>query len=295
MLTLSRSKSDPMFATLLHWIAERESIRYRRSMGQPKPWTKDSILRKYRFCNVDRCHDTETKWIFDNYNKKHAGSPTLWFNLVIARLVNWSPALARIGYFDAWGEKENLRFCHAIARMQADGEKAYTGAYMIPAAADGRPKHQFIADDILDWLWDGRDVALELLGQPETTCAHWAAFLLNAKGLGDFLVNQIVTDYKYSSILARIGTEDWTSFVLAGPGTKRGLNRLLGRELTAPWKGDDASHALFRLRDRVVRANVIRPDIFDDLNNLSNCMCEFDKYVRVKNGEGKPRSKYDGG
>lgn len=29
-----------------------------------------------------------------------------------------------------------------------------------------------------------------------------------------------------------------------------------------------------------------------DLNNLANCLCELDKYCRVKLGEGKPRSKY---
>ena len=32
----------------------------------------------------------------------------------------------------------------------------------------------------------------------------------------------------------------------------------------------------------------------DNMQDLQNCLCEFDKYVRVYNGEGTPRSRYDG-
>ena len=38
--------------TLLYWISERESIRKKKKSGEPKPWTKDPILRDYKFCHV---------------------------------------------------------------------------------------------------------------------------------------------------------------------------------------------------------------------------------------------------
>ncbi len=272
---------------LAFWITEREAIRRKKDASEPPPWTTDQILAEWRFCNVDRCDDRETRWIFEHVIAAHADSPVLWFNLTIARLINWSPALARIGYFEQW---EPERFVATIETLQREGAKVYTGAYMIPASAErGRAKHLFLAHDVLTPLWELRRRAPH-----GGICFDWSAFLRRVPCMGDFLRNQVITDMKYSHHLPRASTADWTVFVLAGPGTQRGLNRLHGRPLTAPWRDGEAPLALIALRDELRARSVLpeRPAIFDDLNNLSNCMCEFDKYERVRLGEGTPRARY---
>lgn len=270
---------------LIHWISERERIRRAKDDGQPRPWTNDPILHEWRFCNVNRCDDRETRWIFQNLIVAAMHPPVVWFNLVIARFINWAPTLTALGYFCTW---DRDRFVRVMASL-AEG-KAYTGAYMIPGGPKGSIKHEYLADAVFSELWDQRANA-PADGSP---CFHWDQFLRRAPLVGDFLRNQIITDMKYSHHIPH-GVSDWETFVLAGPGTMRGLNRLHGyMPLGRKWDQPSARAALLLLRDELGKVPVLQwaKTPFIDLNNLSNCMCEFDKYCRVKFGEGKPRARY---
>lgn len=267
------------FATLMHWIRERERIRIAKDACKPWPWTADPILREWRFCNVNRCDDTVTRWIFEHVIALHRDSPTLWFNLTIARLINWPDSLQALGYFDAWDPE---RF---VAGLQGRKGKVWTSAYMIPAGPEGIPKARYLADVTLSSLWDARSRC-----PIDGRCNSWGRFLELARGIGGFLANQIVTDVKYSPALEH--APDWSTFVIAGPGTSRGLNRIFRRKLGAGWRREDAARRLVELRDAVVEAEPSMVVIMRDLNNLSNSLCEFDKYERVRNGEGHPRVRY---
>ena len=266
-------------AILIHWITEREAIRQFKEAGAPRPWTDDPILATWRFCNVNRCDDRETKWIFKHVIEAHSTSPALWFNLAVARFINWSPTLEKLGYFHGWNRD---RFVEVISGIQG---KAYTGAYMIPAGPSGVVKHDFLADYVFAPLWDLRSER-----PTEQSCASWDVFFRRVRCMGAFLRNQIITDMKYSHHLEN--AVDWSSFVLAGPGTMRGLNRLAGFPLTRKPDSLTAQVELLKLREVLLATNSTWEPLFDDLNNLSNCMCEYDKYCRVRNGEGKPRSRY---
>lgn len=258
---------DSQLATLLHWIGEREAIRLKKEAGAAPPWTDDKILGAWRFCNVNRCDDRETRWIFEHLIAAHADNEALWFNLAIARFINWHPTLERLGYFHAW---DAARFCACLSALPG---KAYTGAYMIPAGKGGVPKHAFLASEVFTPLWQLRAEIPR-----EKRCDQWDGFLRRVACMGDFLRNQIITDLKHTRYLQ--GAADWTTFVLAGPGTQRGLNRLHGKPLAAGWRQQEANAALQALRAEVVGRLPNMASVFDDLNNLANCMCEFDKYCR---------------
>jgi len=49
-----------VFNGMLNFAKERMKIWERRKQGERRPWTKDSILNKYRFCNVYRELDRQT-------------------------------------------------------------------------------------------------------------------------------------------------------------------------------------------------------------------------------------------
>lgn len=270
---------------LVHWIVERETVRLKKERGEPRPWTADPIINEWRFCNVNRCHDRETIWIFKNIIAEHVDSPALWFNLAIARFINWSPTLRQLGYMETWNPELYVN----VMQARIDNEdKVYTGAYMIPAGPAGMVKHEYYAKEVFGPLWARR-------GQIPTagTCGHWDRFFGDFRCFGDFMRNQIITDMKYTHHLPRAGTSDWTTFILAGPGTQRGLNRLHGiEEIDHKWKQETAQKALILLRNVLNQKAGETIEHLDDLNNLSNCMCEFDKYCRVKFNEGKPRARY---
>lgn len=282
-----------MLKLFLSFITERENVRIKKDENkEPQPWTVDEIIADWRFCNINRCHDRETVWIFDNIIGKHRNSDSLWLNLVIARFINWRETLGHLGYFETW---DAAKFKETILERQKNGLKVYTGAYLIPSGDAGVLRHDFLSDEIFTPLWEARSMVPN-----EYSCEQWSKFLRQVKGMGDFMRNQVITDLKYTRYLPQHDTNDWTTFCLAGPGTTRGLNRLHGLPLGGKFKPEVANEMLIKvrkvvqrvLRDKTDPASVNIIGHLEDLNNLSNCFCEFDKYVRVKNGEGKPRSRY---
>jgi hypothetical protein len=65
------------------------------------------------------------------------------------------------------------------------------------------------------------------------------------------------------------------------------LNRLHGRKLSNLLP---QSKGLAEMRE--VKQALGRSDLC--LQDIQNCLCEFDKYQRVKLNQGKPRSSYPG-
>ena len=272
---------------LAYWVKERDRIRLERASGSLlPPFTHDPILAKYRFCNVNRNDDRETRWIHKHIIAAHANHPALWFNLAIARFINWSPTLERLKFMSKW---DRLRFVEVIQGLMARGEKVYTGAYMIRAGTGEdakKPKHEYLADRVFGPLWElGKSIDVRKFA----FCSEWGVFLSKVFGMGDFMRNQIITDLKYTRFLPEDETFDWTTFCLIGPGTKRGINRVYDRPLTAPVTHDE----LVSIRRALRKAQTgVDPSVLNDLNNVANCLCEFDKYERVRLDQGKPRSRF---
>lgn len=256
-----------------------------RELVRVKGTTKDPILKEYRFCNVNREHDRVTVWIDRFIRRPNANSPTLWFNLAMSRFINWPPSLARLGYWLDWDEKMFIAECDKIAK---DG-KLFGGAYIVSTNGMKMVKHHYVAKHVLTPLWNHAD----LRPDKGATCQQWADWLRSHNGLAGFMSNQIVTDFKYTHILPR-SVLDWETFVMAGPGTKRGLNRLFGRPVEQSLPDAHAKSELMLVRTHVkLHLDQKISSYFTDLNNLSNCFCEFDKYERARLGEGRPKAKYN--
>lgn len=295
--------NEEHFNILRTFIQNREQARIAKEEGKPKPWTSDKIIQNYRFCNVDRCNDKQTKWIINNLIKGFPDSedndtnPMLWFNLVLARFLNWYPTMEELG-MPFRGEWNPKKFVTALDERQARGEQIYSGAYMIrgePGKA-GDAKHHYLSEDVFTPLWRIRGEA-PYGGDLD----DWADFFNQIPVLrGNFMTNQVITDMRYSSILAN--AKDWRTFLLPGPGTRRGMNRLSGRD-TQDMKVSDSqiTYEVLQLRDSLQKLYENIDDlkylvkVFEDPNNVSNCLCELDKYCRVYyNERARPKSKYPG-
>lgn len=287
------SNPFPLFDDFVRFVIERHNIYLRRKAGQEKPWTNDKILQSYRFCNVYRELDTVTKWIRDNWRAPNFHERDVWFAMVVARLVNWPDSLAE---FSKNGPVKTWRpnwFVDALNDRAARGEKVYTGAYMVRADAQGygqrAGKPAYHADCVLTPMWERR---AELRPRKDDTLASFHARLMTCKDMGSFMAGQVVCDTKYTASL-NLAT-DWWDWAASGPGSKRGLNRVCGNDnINEKWREE---HWLQVLQELRLMLNERLPRHWEKLHaqDVQNCLCEFDKYERVRNGEGRPRALYNG-
>lgn len=284
------------------------------------PLSHDPIFQQYRCCNVFRELDRVTQWIDRRIRKPFADHPDLWMMLAIARTINWPETLQYImnrhsvkcGH-NAWFNNQELphfgfdpsTLGDALDDWAALGNKVYTGAYMIRAESNPKAewyswtKQRYIAEIVLGRLWEDRADWMAYLttddpnNQLLTLKDVWERFQdPRYIGWGPFMAYQVVVDLRHTRYLR--GAPDIQTWAALGPGSRRGLNRLAGRPVDYPLKQEEGLAEMLDLHrnQHKWRAPWVPPI---DLSDIQNCLCEVDKYLRVKNGEGKPRAKYVAG
>lgn len=283
----------PDYEPLFDWVRERERIRMRKDQGLDQAsWTVDPILQQWRFCNVRREDDLVTIWVRKNIRERFAGHPHLWFMLCIARQINWPETLQDLIDLDAWPTFKYFEPA-VMARMlnhrKRNGQKVYTGAYMISAPAKkGADKQAYIAEMVCGDLWRRREIfEKHFAGAASLQRTH--ELIMRSNGWGPFMAYQAIVDMRFTPLLDK--AEDIASWAAAGPGTLRGLNRLYGRDTDAPLSQGQALTEMRAIYAIVQQAT----DVAMDFSDVPNILCETDKYLRVKNGEGAPRARYVAG
>ncbi len=294
--------NEPDYAPLFYWVRERESIRIKKEREKETgiyigSWTIDPILQTYRFCNVRREDDTGTIWIRKNIRERFAGHQYLWLMLCIARQINWPDTLHDLitihpgAWPDTLGEFDPKALTMALNhRKNVEKKKLYTGAYMISApSTKGADKQAYIAEEVIGSLWEHREQFARYLRQEAPfapTIQGMHERLTQHNGWGPFMAYQAVGDMIFTPLLENAADKE--TWCAAGPGTIRGLNRLYGRMVEFPLTQGQA-----RSEIRAIW-KVIREETGVDMafNDVPNCLCETDKYLRVKNGQGTPRAKY---
>ncbi len=246
--------------------------------------------------------------------------PTLAHLINLAREANvpaW-PSHPNFGCGEAFVAENGAGFdastlTWALTNLAKSGEKVYTGAYMIRAESDPTKhwyswsKHKYIAEIVLGRLWEDRErFAAELEKPGQTLEGAWSLFQdPRYVGWGPFMAYEVVTDLRHTRYL-RNAPDIWT-WANAGPGAIRGLNRLYGRDLGAKPKPQQTNEEMIQLMtelnaldERGFNETFGPPQIGSqhvgprfEARDIEHSLCEFDKYERVRLGEGKMRSKYD--
>jgi hypothetical protein len=264
---------------LLYFIRMREEARLRKELvGGSPPYSSDAIIGAYRFCNINREHDAVTKWIKTNVRDKFSpyGKRVLVPQVLTARIFNEPATLERI--LPVSDVNMALRKLRA---MRAEGHKLMRGAYMMPVhGSNGLGKH-------------AEEYYMAAVGQAQyvdwTQCHTLegvAERLLRLVGIGDFLANQVCTDLRYTPQWEM--APDWQNFVLCGPGSRRGIDRYdiddrVEDEKRLGTKRYDYYQArILAIREQLWGLVSVEVDgYFNDINNLSNTFCEFDKFERA--------------
>lgn len=280
----------PTPADFVRFVEARQWVYVNRAKGKPKPWTDDPILQSYRFCNVYREHDTVTVWLRQNWSKRWAEHPDLWFAMVIGRLINWPATMEVMGKPLPFNP---VMFVNDLEHLQARGPKPVFGpAYIVSTNGHSMPKAQYLSEYVLAPLWLHRK---DYRPRPADTLASFHNRLTQANGLGSFMAAQVVADVKNTVGQALVNADDWWTWASPGPGSLRGLNRLAGNgpvktginQIKFTAGVDLLQHEVnIRFKELGWRALCAQ--------DVQNCLCEFDKYQRVLLGEGRPKQLYPG-
>lgn len=280
---------------LLDFMLKRHAIYLARAANAPPPWTKDEILAKYKFTNVYREFDRVTVWVDQFIRRPYAEHKHLWFMLAIARQINWPPTLEAImrdsgawPHEDTWDHRALRKI---IQKRQKEGHQVYTGAYMLNAhgfeklQTEDRDKALFTSKLVLDSVWTHRHVIMPELH--DTLQRAHAAFL-PYHGWGGFTAYEVVCDLRHTRYLK--SASDKYQWAHAGPGAKRGLNRLLDNPVKTAVKDAEAVMLMRELLQKIGPKWPHKPPL--EMREIEHSLCEFDKYERARLGEGRPRTKF---
>jgi hypothetical protein len=290
-----------------YWLNTRHRIYLDKKAGDPWPWTKDKILRTYKFTNVYRQLDRVTQEWTTRYMKLRHGKASrenILFHCMVFRLFNWPPTYDTLnfaGLINSWNMNKAIRVLTDRKENGNDDERQiFTGAYIIPNGGSTDPKIDVICG-ALDWVHRHRKELMRNICEPVDSrkktmlpsMEQAVNVLSNIWTIGPFIAYEIACDLRHTSLLA--DASDVMSWANPGPGAKRGIHRLMCGEAKMPGAKPNYNK---KMRELLLMApQALDKHVFEcewpfEMREIEHSLCEFDKYMRVKNDEGRPRSKY---
>lgn len=258
---------------LIHFINERIRVYQRRADGQRPPWTKDAALRSYRFTNVYREWDPVSifinKWLLQAYNPR-----TVVARTTLARYLNEPAALQHLGTCEPWEPENTLDL---LQRWRASGKRVFNPAYIVSTNGVKMDKLLFVIDLVNHAFKEAEVVSSDTLEEAAET-------LMYVRGIGSFMAGQIVADLKHTPLLAHAA--DWMTWCTPGPGSRRGLDKVLRRHVPHAYFHKEARQLYTDIQSKLELPKPL------DMQNFQNCLCEFDKWCRVIDGNGRPKQLY---
>lgn len=201
--------------------------------------------------------------------------------MVLARLVNRPESLKAIGYpYDGmlpW-------YRDKIQEVGGILKPFWGNAYVVTTHGQAIDKLTYLIG-----LLKGAHKVLPLSGVAGTCAAYHGAFK-TLEGFSDFMAAQVVADLKNTSFHPLAIAEDWWTFAAPGPGSLRGMAWYFGKSRIAPREFQECLREI-RNDQEDMGSEIIHKICNQD---LQNCLCEFDKYMRVSRGTGRSKRRYNG-
>jgi len=283
------NKSVSSFLVFMDWIAKRQSIFWKRVHGEDPPWTKDSILSQYKFTNVYRVLDRSTQFMLKNviYDSSW-NEEDIIFRVMLYKFFNlpntWMQLIEDLDDDISVDTFDKEEYKEILDIMTNYGGAIYSNAYMMTGAKSyGSDIKHHNHMEMFDMFFKSGKIPFVKEIMKSKSLDQLYKNLLRAKYVGPFLAMQLATDLNYSPLF----DFDQDSFVIAGPGAVRGLQKLY-EEIPKGTKYEDLLEDVMHDFDshynrvqfiplKADNGNTILPSIMD----IQNCMCEFDKYMRV--------------
>jgi len=285
-----------MIENFYNWINERHAIYQARVRGDSPPWTQDPILREYKFTNPFRENDRTTVWMRENWTNPNHNKPfgEIIFNCCMFRMIGTIEFANAHGWVNAdaleWDPEKTVKI---INDRLDQGLKTFTGAYIITNQGIKKPKAEVVVHEFLVPIYTRQVAIAEVAKQTQSLEAlHKEMATYKGWGGGGFMSYEVVSDLNYTPVLYK--ATDRFSWANAGPGAMRGINRIHGYDLKKMHSQERANK--FMQGILAEKHTYIDPDIVNahvvDMRTIEHSLCEWDKYERVRLGQGRPRSKF---
>lgn len=298
------------------FILKRCELRIKKDViKQLAPWTDWEPLLKYRFTNIFREDDKQTRWLINNiihnpklsYQDKLANCVLfrMWNKYETVEILNGPWRLDQLRDPEFKENKRNLVNSHSCKNLnyvwftnvfntggvKRSNRREDGGLYVGKDFQEGdeicvplRPFHLPI-----------RTLDFKFFNKLENASNQLEVYnlLRTIKGFGTFLSYQIFVDWTYIPEFPFSENE----FTVAGPGCCRGIDRLFQEKA-----GMSYEECLFWIRDN--QDSIFRIDfetLFYDRDSgerklnvmcIENIFCELSKLMRFITGEGQPKLKY---
>lgn len=301
---MSQERIQEFFA----FARERHMVYLRRRAGSAPPFSKDPIFNRARFTNVYRELDRTTAWFRENVRKVYDNTPEVMLATVFFRGFNRietgkilfaSPT--SIGHRWVKNEASDSELVAELVDIQESGAPVVTGAYTI-MTPKGLTKAQgvaYYANFFRAQMWKPFTEDLARWGGSAPREATWK-WLKDFPGQGSFISGQVIEDLRWTYLHNQ--AVDINSWAPLGPGSTRGLQIIAGRPINGrlvydvPAEGfliNEMRYLLQLSRDPVYwRESKLAPPL--EMHVIQNLLCEYSKVVRIRSGEGRTRSSYDG-
>lgn len=293
-----------------YWINERHQIYLNRKAGKPWPWTTDPILQEYKFTNVFRQLDRVTQdWLSRRKVLETAGASDyrLFAHLYVFRMFNLpatydallqegalAPAGTNVGY--RWNERLAVRVLLDRAKRK---HQVFTGAYIITNNGQKRSKIEMVCEAITAAIGGSRQIYKTVDPIVARQSIEFAVQHLSTLPMvGHFIGYELASDMRWMKMLRK--ATDTLTWANPGPGARRGVHRILSGSGHLPLTNEQRLE--FRrtldyvqiMRELLAESPLCTGGVVPplEMRDIEHSLCEFDKYMRVKLGEGRPRSKY---
>ncbi len=212
----------------LYWYfaSERQQMFARRVAGDRGPWTDDSILREFKFCNVFRAADRVSQYMIRDvcYHDEPCTPEDRLFQIfafrTFSKTATWQTVRNVLGRYPVLDDLADGSFTSALDQARQCNGGLYTGAFILCATdAYGQSAKHRNHVELFRHMFLHDQLGAKLL---EATSLREVYELLHGYPLmGDFMSYQTTIDLNYSAL---IGFSE-NDFTQAGPGALRGIRK----------------------------------------------------------------------
>ena len=312
----------PFFQLFFETMYERMMIWKRRFVeGLPSPWTKDVILRDYKFTNVYRELDRNSQWQINNILLDSSLTPlNLIWKMMVFRFFN-NPETFKRGIewrgwrngIPDWKDYNENDFASFIEEVRKSGQNPYTNAYCINSiSTPGKSRDYCYTRLVIPTLHKRVPQLISEIrnaDSPEEIISN----LKTIPAVADFIAHEFYQDFTYiprytNRVFMNFNQNDYTN---VGPGASVGIRLIYPNLKTEQeqkqaiyWLRDDAEQQLTKIGidkgepmkylewDKERREYQLVEKCNITLHQIEMWLCEFQKYWKMLVGEGKQRSKF---
>jgi hypothetical protein len=213
----------------LYWYfaSERQQVFERRVAGLPRPWTDDTILREFKFCNVFRAADRVSQYMIRDvcYHDEPCSPEDRLFQIAafrtFSRTATWQAVRHFLDRYPTLDDLADGSFTQALDDARVRNGGLYTGAFILCAtdAYGQSAKHRNHVELFRHMFLHGR-LSAKLL---DAGSLREVYNLLHGYPLmGDFMSYQTAIDLNYSGLISYSENE----FTQPGPGALRGIRKV---------------------------------------------------------------------